>query len=723
MDTISIQEAQHSAPLNPADAKPAEGETSKLRATAAVVGNVAVTVGSAAATVGGSAIWAAGSYLSSVVANRGASGGGIGGGGAAEAGSAASGLGSAEILKMANALDGIFATSELAGPVAGRLKQPEVPRLVVVGTQSSGKSSLLNGIMGADILPLGEEMVTRAPLALQLVHHAEPSEMRAEFGTFVNGGWCVEETVELACPDPKAAQLERIRKAIEAQTAARAGSQKGVTNEAIFLRLYSPHVPNLSLVDLPGLTMTALTAQGQPKDIKQQIRQMIASYIQPARTIILMVCPARADLEADPAVELAREYDPQGTRTVGVLTKVDLMNKGTDVSKYLTNALPSDLQLSLGYFAVKMRGPAEKGLTVREGYGSEAEYFKAHATYGRAFAPFAERLGVPPLSKFLARVLLGHLKQHLPHILREVDSLYLQTERNLSDLGPAVPIDAASRSALVQNLVASFSRNVVGALVEKRADVKTGRRIKDAFAALSKELKAVKPFDESAYPDQYLLDAARDCEGNHLSFPIPPIELLEHMLTHPEKRPIRQLLPPCLGCVSAVHEELRALCTRLLNQETTMLARFPKLRAKLREEFEGLLERERSATMHKLEELIAMEEAYIYTDDESFLKELQEGIKKLVKGVEAPLLRSILSSYYATITRSVVNAAPKAIMLHMLRATENALYPTLFERLAHASVDDQGLLDEPPEMESKRRADVELLGKLRAAKRALEQLA
>jgi len=75
-------------------------------------------------------------------------------------------LGGGEILRIANTLNGIFATS------AGALKPPEVPRLVVVGTQSSGKSSLLNGIMAADILPLGEQMVTRAPLSLQLFHKA-----------------------------------------------------------------------------------------------------------------------------------------------------------------------------------------------------------------------------------------------------------------------------------------------------------------------------------------------------------------------------------------------------------------------------------------------------------------------------------------------------------------------------------------------------------------------
>ena len=87
----------------------------------------------------------------------------------------------------------------------------------------------------------------------------------------------------LATQDPTPAQLGQIREAIEGQTAARAGSQKAVSARPIFLRLYSPYVPNLNLVDLPGLTMTALTAQGQPKDIKEQIRAMVKSFIAPTR--------------------------------------------------------------------------------------------------------------------------------------------------------------------------------------------------------------------------------------------------------------------------------------------------------------------------------------------------------------------------------------------------------------------------------------------------------
>ena len=120
---------------------------------------------------------------------------------------------------MANTLQGIFA-GELAGH-GSELQLPEVPRLVV-GTQSSGKSSLLNGIMAADILPLGEQMVTRAPLNLQLTHEPDASAMRAEFGQFRDGQWVVEESIAHACPHPTSAQMAQIRRAIESQKEARA---------------------------------------------------------------------------------------------------------------------------------------------------------------------------------------------------------------------------------------------------------------------------------------------------------------------------------------------------------------------------------------------------------------------------------------------------------------------------------------------------------------------
>ena len=120
------------------------------------------------------------------------------------------------------------------------------------------------------------------------------------------------------------------------------------------------------------------------------------------------------------------------------------------------------------------------------------------------------------------------------------------------------------------------------------------------------------------------------------------------------------------------------------------------------------------------EEVIAMEAAYIYTDDPTFLAELSAAVKKLVTKLDAPLLRNILVSYYATTQRSVVNAAPKAIMHFMVGGTKDQIYQLLFENVTRGAT--AGLLDESPDIEAKRKGDLEVLSKLRAAKQALETL-
>jgi dynamin 1-like protein len=323
-------------------------------------------------------------------------------------------MGCAEILKVSNALQGIFST---AGESA--LKIPELPQIVVIGSQSSGKSSLLNGIMAADILPLGEQMVTRTPLHLHLVNH---ESMRAEFGSSASGSWKPHWNIELTDPNPTAAEIEAIRRQIEVETEERAGNQKGISADPIFLKIFSPYVPDLSLVDLPGLTMTALTDQGQPQDIREQIQAMLAKYASSERSIILAVVPARQDLEADMALHFVREHDIEGNRTIGVMTKIDLMNADTDVSSYITGNIPRALQLKYGYFLVKNRSTSQvkKGVTVHQGFDQERQFFSAHKVYSKLSQC---RLGVPPLGDTLSEILVEQLKAHLPSIIHEIDEL------------------------------------------------------------------------------------------------------------------------------------------------------------------------------------------------------------------------------------------------------------------------------------------------------------
>jgi dynamin 1-like protein len=107
-----------------------------------------------------------------------------------------------------------------------------------------------------------------------------------------------------------------------------AGRQKNISADPITLKIISPHVLNLTLVDLPG--MTKVPTEDQPEDIEEQTRKLALRYVQNPNSIILAISPATSDLPNSEALKLARFADPQGERTIGVITKIDLMDTGTD---------------------------------------------------------------------------------------------------------------------------------------------------------------------------------------------------------------------------------------------------------------------------------------------------------------------------------------------------------------------------------------------------------
>ena len=186
----------------------------------------------------------------------------------------------------------------------------DLPQIAVCGAQSSGKSSVLENLVGKDFLPRGTGIVTRRPLVLQLQTHHE------EYATFAHK------------PGERYVVGPEVCKEIEDDTARVCGDGVALSQEAINLRVYSPNVLTLTLVDLPGLTK--IPVGDQPPDIERQIREMVLKYIKKDNCLILAVTPANSDIANSDALQIAKVVDPQGLRTIGILTKLDLMDQGTD---------------------------------------------------------------------------------------------------------------------------------------------------------------------------------------------------------------------------------------------------------------------------------------------------------------------------------------------------------------------------------------------------------
>ena len=153
-------------------------------------------------------------------------------------------------------------------------------------------------------------------------------------------------------PGQKFTDFLVVRSKIDELTDAVAGTSKNIVDKPILLHIHSPTCPDLTLIDLPGITRIPLANSGQPNNIEEITKRMALRYVLDKRTIILCVIPANIDLTTSEGLQIARKADSSGLRTIGVITKIDIMDKGTNAKKTL---LGQEVPLKLGYVGVKLR--------------------------------------------------------------------------------------------------------------------------------------------------------------------------------------------------------------------------------------------------------------------------------------------------------------------------------------------------------------------------------
>lgn len=245
-------------------------------------------------------------------------------------------------------------------------------------------------------LPRGSGIVTRRPLILQLINKPASTQANGDKKLETSDSEAnVDEYGEfLHLPGEKFFDFNKIREEIVRETETKVGKNAGISPIPINLRIYSPNVLTLTLVDLPGLTKVPVG--DQPKDIERQIKDMVLKYISKPNAIILAVTSANQDLANSDGLKLAREVDPEGQRTIGVLSKVDLMDEGTDVVDILAGRI---IPLRLGYVPVVNRGQRdiENKKLIAYALENEKNFFENHKAYRNK----ASYCGTPYLARKL----------------------------------------------------------------------------------------------------------------------------------------------------------------------------------------------------------------------------------------------------------------------------------------------------------------------------------
>ena len=480
-----------------------------------------------------------------------------------------------------------------------------------------------------------------------------------------------------------------VKQRIEMLTDKVCGNSKNIVNDPIVLTVYSSWVPNLTLVDLPGITRVAI--EGQPENIEEITKKMAAKYCQDSKTIILCVIPANQDLSTQDSLNLARRWDPQGSRTLGVLTKVDIMDEGTDCSKILNN---EEIKLKLGYIAVKGRSQLDikKNIKVVEAKKKEMEFFARHPIYS---SMPAHLLGTSSLINSLSNVFFSVVKTELPKIKNEIVMRKRDCKDKLELMGEDFPETEELKLELIFHLVRRFKQmfetevNGKYCHANEKENKKNRKKSSKGQDRISFQIQEIfeEFFSEFTKPgfnvcDEYKDEDIRKAIDYYHGDSIPGFPSFDSFLFLVDpmlkrlSHPITSMLKDCSKLIESIGSEMIRF----------VFGKFIRLQEIIMRIFSEFVKKCTGDARKILLNLIACEENYIFTNDLSMYDAEVEDKAALRTAVETNNilvyeLRVKVNRYFKIVVRNLRDSIPKIIGRFLMQKINERLEFEILNKL------------------------------------------
>ncbi|KAM6946545.1 interferon-induced GTP-binding protein Mx-like [Lycodopsis pacificus] len=568
-------------------------------------------------------------------------------------------------------------------------KDLALPAIAVIGDQSSGKSSVLEALSGV-ALPRGSGIVTRCPLELKMKRRKEGEEW---YGKISYQGY--EEEIE----DP--ADVEKMIRDAQVKLA---GGGVGISDKLISLEIASPDVPDLTLIDLPGITRVAV--KGQPVNIGDQIKRLIHKFITKQETISLVVVPSNVDIATTEALKMAQEVDPDGDRTLGILTKPDLVDKGTEESvvEIVRNLV---IHLKKGYMIVKCRGQKEitERVSLTEATEREKAFFSEHLHFQTLYNE--GHATVPKLAENLTLELVQHIKRTLPQLEEQIKKKLTETQAKLDKCGSGPPADAAERLGFLIDRVAAFTQDAIRLTTGE--EIKFGGKL-NIFAILREQFADWKNTIEvsgitfNRNIEREVTQYERKYRGRELPGFI-NYKTFEDMV----KEQIKELEGPALLKLKDVAD---IVTKELVKLAQSSLVGFPNLIRTAQMKIEAIRKEKETAAESMLRTQFQME-MIVYTQDSTYSKKLEKQKKEdeqyclkkstLSSDSGATLREMIkhLKSYYKIAGQRLADQIPLVIRYQVLQESAVQLQREMLQMFQDKEK-TESLLQEDPGIGTKR---------------------
>ncbi|XP_078089124.1 interferon-induced GTP-binding protein Mx3-like isoform X1 [Mustelus asterias] len=585
----------------------------------------------------------------------------------------------------------------------GLEKDLPLPTIAVIGDQSSGKSSVLE-MLSEVALPRGTGIVTRCPLELRLKNGENGSTWKGQL-RYRNA------SVTLNSPQEVEEEIKTAQDILAGRT--------GLSSELISLQVESSCSPNLTLIDLPGIIR--VPTGNQPQDIGKMIKNLIKSYIGKEETIILVVISCNIDIATTEALQMAQEADPKGQRTLGVLTKPDLIDRNTEqeVLKIINNQM---VPLQKGYMLIKCRGQQDliENTSLASALEKETEFFNKNIH----FRPLLDKkmASFQHLSTRLTSELVVQIRKCLPGIQENIGGKICEITKQLNKMGGPVPEDTKTKAHKLTSKLLVYCEELTNLAMgdyrnEYSSEVKLHHFAREKFTEWYDKLEVAKvKLNEGA------ANMAKHHEKHSKGRELPGFtkyRVFEAII----RDQIQRLLEPALEMVNEFSAKVETVCNTLALQHFSGL---PVLINEVQVKIAEICHRMEREAERMIQTNFQME-GMVYAPDDMYSYKLAEFMSlsqqrgNNVAGNPNDTIQTMvlhLQTYYQIAIDRLIQMVPMVLRFYLLQELSAQMKVELAQLLFH-SKDVDALLLEDDDTTAKRRALKDILDRLTKARTLL----
>jgi GTPase SAR1 family protein len=414
-----------------------------------------------------------------------------------------------------------------------KIKKFDTPQILCVGTQTSGKSSLVNNIIGYELLPTGDNMVTRTPLNVSL---SNGSTDTIQLYYIENGKKITTYIDKFSICD-----VEVLKSKIMETTDVITGGNYLISKSILYLEIVSLEVEDLVIIDLPGLISIACTDKGQPASMVGDIKELIECQLSSNRVFVIAVIQSKVDLETDGGLglikDLGRKFD---IKTIGVLTKPDLLDTRSLVKfeNIFTNDIPSDLQVDNGYYVVNNLIPFDAAWYV--------------SFFGKKSAIVTQKkFGIINFKQAIKKHINAFLKGHAYEVRKDLVITKDFLIKNRPSLNNTVE-ESSSKILYMITVTYILHRILCESFNSTGNMTNIGGDIRDIFDSFTNECNNMDPFNKSILTDEKLNKIIKNFDG-YLPSHTKKINLIVNKcIADEDTQPIKKIMKYVDKCVNTL---------------------------------------------------------------------------------------------------------------------------------------------------------------------------